>query len=236
MPNSQNYSLCDVIEGQHKLHRRPINRKSTVFPFHNLYINNFSAAKELQRIDQISQANNEANDTDTLFSLEYESFPAERSSNPFLFEPFQMKEHQNKIKTNERASKEKTVDKQLVPMALNEYKYSKRNNFYKKLPMPQSSVRSQSSISLKPSTFSGIRKPTQKDLSTQEFYNHLQEVPMKSAGNIDRSTLNPLTNNWNTSNDWFESSQRPQQVTFSQMGYGASSLQGFNPSQSEFHW
>lgn len=231
--NSQSYSLCDVIEGQHKFLRTPINRSSPVFPFHNFYIENFCAAKALQRIDQLTQMDNDVNE-ESLFSLEYESFPANRSAHQLFIEPVTITEYQKNI-----GQIEKPIDK-ATPIALNEHKYSKKINFSKKLPpIPQPSVPATKSI--KPSSFVSSQIASQKDMSAQDFYNHLQEVPMTSAENKDRLATNPSMNfnNWNSSNDWYPSNDYFDTNRRSQIGYGGSPFhhgEEFIPSQSEFRW
>lgn len=232
---SQSHSFCDVIEAQHKSQRTPINKESEVFPFQNFCTKNFSAAKELERIDQISQ---EVNDNETpWFSLEYESFPVKRSSYQFIAEPVhlpvQLIEQQKKI-----APKEKTT----TQMALNEYKYSKGNNFYKKVPPPVTSLPSKT----KPTAdlLSQLRQSTKNPMSTQQIYNFLEDMPMTPAENVNRpsSILSNSSFNFDSqNNDWFETSRQsqrePSAALFSQLGYASSPLrEEFVPSQSRFNW
>lgn len=227
--NSQSQSLCDVIEGQHKHQRAPIGQ--AVFAFQNLYTQNFCAAKELERIDQINQTVCKTDDNEAqLFSLEYDSFPAKRSSEQSFAKPIQFSNknlYSTPLKEQRKtiAQKERPINI-TTPMALNEHKYSKGNN-YKKLQQP--TVISKPSVS-----FQSSEKTTQP-------LNHLfNQNPVTNAVKFDRSTSfygKPLMNsNRKTSNDWFEPSRRSQQAEFtttSQMDSDPSSLQeGFIPSQS----
>lgn len=211
-----------------------MNINSSVFAFQNFYTDNFSAVKELERIDHISRTNCEDNE-EQLFSLEYASFPAKRSSHQLLAEPpIQIKEQRKKI-----VQKEKPIGI-TTPMALNEHKYSKWNNGYQKLQSPQPSATDQPpNKMLKPSDgFPSSEKSVKS--SAQPFYNYFRE-PMSPAGKVDRSTSiyrNPLINfnNRNTSFDWFEASRRSQQApsaSISQIDYDPLTLrEEFVPSQS----
>lgn len=242
-PNSQSQSLCDVIEGQHKLHRTPTHRESPMFAFQNFYTQNFSAAKELERIDRINRTNCEANDNDgQLFSLEYNSYPANRSSDQHLAEPpVQMVEPRQNI-----APKEVPINR-TNPMAINEHKYSKWNHNYKKLQSPQSSVTAASSSAILKSS-AGFPNSQKTAKSPKPFYNRFHDVPMSPAGNVDRATsfyTNPLVDfEKRHTSDWFQSSEHIHQAASSsnsQIGYNSSThREGFMPSQtgwkSGFYW
>lgn len=233
-----------------------------MFPFHNFYIKNFSAEKELEKIDQISNGTFEFNDDEgSMFSLDYAWFPTKRSPYQFLSEPVQLREQQNKWIPTKRSSyqfevepvqtKEQQKGKSIditTPMALNEYKYSRWNNNYKKAP--QSTAQPPNTILKSTVGLPSSQKSKSASMSTQQFYNHLDEVPKVSARNTSHSTsfYENVLNNYNdrdTSNGWFGSSQRSQYVaptTISQMDCDSLSPSWSNPSnefvpsQSGFHW
>ncbi|XP_037028918.1 probable ATP-dependent DNA helicase HFM1 [Bradysia coprophila] len=227
-PNSQNYSLCDVIEEQHKLHRTPATRQSPAFPFHDFYIHNFSAAKELERIDRISHASKDVSVNEGFFfSLEYDALP---SSYEFLTETTQTKDQPM------RPLQPTKITGKTTPMTLNEHKYSKQSYFHKKLQMPQLSTAG-------PSTHHPplkVAPQVPQSPFLPQYYSYSKGVS-KVSGGESRSFFTEPTDPF-MNDDWFESTsrrsqQKPTSSIFSQIDYGSSSHQGgFIPSQSRFHW
>lgn len=257
--NSQNYSLCALIEEQHKLHRTPAARQSAVFPFREFYIENFSAAEELEKIDRISDANTDVPDENEgfFFSLEYNALP---SSYKLHTETIQAKDQ--RMMTMQPV---KTINK--TPLTLNEHKYSKQSYFTKQHQSPQlfaagpsatcyqSSSKADYQSSPKAVYQSSLKVDYQSSSKTDyqsstnvDYQSSLkagqQTVPrlfMPSLYNYSKESRNTTDHLTNRNEDWFESSRRPQQKptasVFSQMGYGSQSLEeGFTPSQSRFHW
>ncbi|KAG4067800.1 hypothetical protein HA402_010486 [Bradysia odoriphaga] len=226
-PNSQNYSLCDVIEEQHKLHRTPATGQSPAFPFHDFYIQNFSAAKELERIERISHASKEVSDNEGFFfSLEYDALP---SSYEFLTETIQTKDQPM------RPLHPTKITGKTTPMTLNEHKYSKQSYFHKKLHLSTAGPSThQSSLKVAPQALKSPFLP--------QYYNYSKEVPKTSGGESRSFFTEPTDPFMNFNDDWFESTSRRSQLKpttsiFSQIDYGSSSHQeGFIPSQSRFHW
>ncbi|KAJ6637700.1 putative ATP-dependent DNA helicase HFM1 [Pseudolycoriella hygida] len=225
--NCETQSLCDVIEGQHELHRKPVNKDVPVFPFHNFYIRNFSAAKELERIDQISQEKNEDNLVEGLtFSLEHQPFPPSKSSVQHLPEPIKRPQHP--------VVQKKDTFSISSPMTTNEYRYSKWNDSYKNLELSPSSEPVQ--LHNETLRYSQRFLSSQAATPTQQFFNYFQDDRMSSTQSNNQTTLNytkPLLN-FSNRNTWSRQSQESGPFTTSQIGNN-SFLEDF-PFQSQFDW
>lgn len=215
-----------------------------MFPFYDSYIERFSAAKELERMDQMNDNDNDDTE-ESPFSLEYDTVPR---SNPMM--------SSKPIRIVEIAEPARPIDKISTPIALNEHKYTKRNNFYcKQTPRSPTKVSFRKDVP----SFQSSQKTQAWPLSTQHFHKYWEEKPMASNNTAD-SLIN--RNNRNTPNEWFESSGRLAETGLSQLShsgnrdrrftglswssqyhsdrtpdYGTSScVDEFFPSQSKFNW
>lgn len=216
--NSSNNSLCSVLQGQHKLRRTVNHCQSTavLLPFYNLYVENFSAAKELGSIDEETD---KTNGDGSLFSLEYNSVP--RCSRPLLqHEPIPIKNDLG------RMAQQMNPIVVVTPVALNEHKYTMKSNFYTKHPNPSTPTQSRNEFTFSPPVCPESQNMRPNSMLTRQSYDHSRNEPVASG-----TVIGQFKNFYerNTPNEWIELSQWSQ-IESSSRGssnrYGSSSGHG----------